>query len=163
MRMYLRVGPLACEGMIIVALFVLWPLVELAAAIAVAHAIGVLLTVLLLVAGWPVGTWLMRAEGRATLRRIRAALAAGRSPGVEAVDGALALAAGPLLIVPGFITDVLGLALLVPPVRRAAVALVARRGRRRFQRRGGGFGGGARRAYDVDSTARDLDSPQLPG
>jgi UPF0716 protein FxsA len=149
----------------ILALFILWPIAELAAAIAVAHAIGVLLTVLLLVAGWPVGTWLMRAEGRATLRRIRAALAAGRWAGGAdtAVDGALALAGGPLLIVPGFITDVLGLALLVPLVRRWAVALVVRRGRRRSQRRGGGFGGGSRRAYDVDSTARDLDSPQLPG
>jgi UPF0716 protein FxsA len=147
----------------ILALFILWPLAELVAAIAVAHAIGVLLTVLLLVAGLPVGTWLMRAEGRATLRRIRAALAAGRSPGVEAVDGALALAGGPLLIIPGFITDVLGLALLVPLVRRRVVALLVRRGRGRFQRRGGGFGGGPRRSYDVDSTARDLDSPQLPG
>jgi UPF0716 protein FxsA len=145
----------------ILAFLILWPVAEIAAAIVVAHAIGVLLTVLLLIAGWPVGTWLMRAEGRATLRRIRAALAAGRSPGPEAVDGALALAGGPLLIVPGFITDVLGLALLVPLVRRRAVALVVRRGRGRFGGRPGGSG--ARRDYDVDSTAHDLDSPQLPG
>ena len=149
----------------ILVLLILWPVAELAAAIVVAHAIGVLITVLLLIAGWPVGTWLMRTEGRATLRRIRAALAAGRGLGGTdgAVDGALALASGPLLIVPGFITDVLGLALLVPLLRRRVAGLVLGRARARFERRSGRGRGGPRRGYDVDSTARDLDSPQLPG
>jgi UPF0716 protein FxsA len=149
----------------ILALFVLWVVAEIAAIIVVAHAVGVVVTVLALIAGWPVGTWLLRAEGRATLRRVRAALAAGRGvSGTDgAVDGALALAAGPLLIVPGFITDALALALLVPFVRRRAAALVVHRARGRAVRRAAGFADGARRDYDVDSTARDLDSPQLPG
>ena len=149
----------------ILALFVLWLIAEIAAIVVVAHAIGALLTVLALIAGWPVGTWLLRAEGRATLRRVRGALASGRGVGGtdQAVDGALALAAGPLFIVPGFITDVLGLALLLPLVRRRVAALIVRHGRGRGRPRSGGFRGGGRRADDIDSTARDLDSPQLPG
>jgi UPF0716 protein FxsA len=154
----------------ILALFVIWAVAEIAAIVAVAHLIGVLVTVLLLIAGWPVGTWLLRAEGRATLSRVRGALATGRSPGTEAVDGALALVAGPLFIIPGFITDVFGLALLVPMVRRRVVGLVLRHARGRVVRRAAGFATGARRDYDVDSTASpvpgtgyDRDSPQLPG
>jgi UPF0716 protein FxsA len=149
----------------ILALFVLWVLAEIAAVIAVAHAVGALITVLALIAGWPLGWWLLRAEGRATLRRVRAAFAAGRGVGGSelVVDGALALAAGPLFILPGFVTDALALALLVAPVRRRAAALVLRRTRGRVVRRAAGFADGARRDYDVDSTARDLDSPQLPG
>jgi UPF0716 protein FxsA len=149
----------------ILALFVLWVLAEIAAVIAVAHAVGALVTVLALIAGWPVGWWLMRAEGRATLRRVQAAFSTGRGVGGSdsVIDGALALAAGPLFIVPGFITDALALALLVPFVRRRAVALMLRRARGRVVRRAAGFAGGAHRDYDVDSTARDLDSPQLPG
>ena len=143
-------------------LLVLWPIAELAAAIAVAHAIGVLLTVILLVAGWPIGTWLMRAEGRTALRRFRGAIAAGRPPAGEAVDGALVLLGGPLLIVPGFITDVFGLTLLAPPVRHLAGRFVVRHARSRFMARAAGVRRDTR-GYDVDSTAHDAERPQLHG
>ena len=150
--------------MFILALLVLWPIAELAAAIAVAHAIGVLLTVILLVAGWPVGTWLLRAEGRAALRHFREAAAGGRPPAAEVVDGALALLGGSLLIVPGFITDVLGLALLVPALRRRLGGVVARNVRSRLVTRVAGLGArSGRPRYDADSTARDVDRPQLHG
>ena len=66
------------------------------------------------------GPWLLRAEGRAAWRRLSAAVADGRAPGREAVDGALALVAGLLFIVPGFITDVIG-----SPAARAVRAPVA--------------------------------------
>ncbi len=150
-------------------LIILWPIAELAAAFAVAHAIGVLLTVLLLIAGWPIGTWLMRAEGRTALSRFRAAVVprsgqghAGRPPAAEVADGALVLLGGPLLIIPGFITDVLGLALLVPPVRRAAGRFVVRHARSRLVSRAAGLHRRAR-ADDVDSTAHDAEWPQLHG
>jgi UPF0716 protein FxsA len=152
-------------------LLIIWPLAEIAAAIVVANAIGVLWCILLLIASWPVGSWLMRAEGRAVLTRLRAALTnpSPRGPGSEVADGALALLAGPLLIVPGFITDLLGLALLVPAVRsRLAPALVHRLGDR-LTRRAQRTGRRPRQPYDVDSTASDApptapgDRPQLHG
>ena len=133
---------------------ILWPLIEIAAGFAVAHAIGVLPCILLLLAGWPVGAALMRAQGRATVARLRDALATGRPPaGAESV---LSLLAGPLLIIPGFGTDVLAGLLLVGPVRRRAWALLAGRVRGRFS--GGGPRGGAH-ADDIDGTAHDTTRP----
>jgi UPF0716 protein FxsA len=150
---------------------ILWPLAEIAAAIAVGHVIGLWLTLLLLVLGWPVGTWLLRTEGRSAQRRLREALNAGRAPGREVIDGLLVLAGGLLLIIPGFITDALGLALLAPPLRRPLHGVVSRNLAGRLIARVAGFGrgprGGAPRGgghgYDVDSTAHDIDQPQLHG
>jgi UPF0716 protein FxsA len=151
------------------AVFLLWIVAEIAAAIAVAHVIGVLWCVLLLLAGWPFGAWLMRAEGRAALARLRDTLAAGRPPGPGLLDGALALLAGPLFIVPGFVTDVLALVLLVPAARHGLGRWLVAHAQSRFVSRAAGFAGGARRDYDVDATAHDVtprprgDRPQLNG
>jgi UPF0716 protein FxsA len=135
---------------------ILWPVAELAAAVAVASEIGVLLTVVLLLAAIPLGGLVLRAEGRAVMRRLAEALAAGRAPAREVLDGALVLSAGTLLIVPGFITDALGLLLLAPPTRAIARHLIARNLRSRLVARAIWFGAGAR-PYDVDSTARPYD------
>jgi UPF0716 protein FxsA len=151
------------------AVFLVWIVAEIAAALAVAHVVGVLWCVLLLLAGWPVGGWLLRAEGRAALARLRDTLAAGRPPGPGLLDGALALLAGPLLIVPGFVTDALALAMLVPAVRRGLGRWVIAHARSRFVSRAAGFAAGARHDYDVDATAYDVtprsrgDRPQLNG
>ena len=64
-----------------------------------------------------VGVWLVKREGLGTWRRAQAQLRAGEVPAAEAVDGALIAGAGLLLIVPGFITDGIGLLLLLPPLR----------------------------------------------
>ena len=147
--------------MLALLLMILWPVAELLVAIKVAEAIGALLTVLALIAGWPLGIWLMRAEGRVALRRLGVAVAAGRPPGREVLDGALVLAGGLLLIVPGFITDALGLALLLPPGRAAARWGIVRNLRSRIVLRATRFGNRGR-PMDVDSTAAELDAPQLP-
>jgi len=147
----------------------IWIVAEIAAAIAVAHVLGVLWCVLLLLAGWPAGGWLLRAEGRAALARLRDTLAAGRPPGPGLLDSALALLAGPLLIVPGFVTDALALLLLVPMVRRGLGRWLVAHAQSRFVARAARFARGARRDYDVDATASDVpprprgDSPQLHG
>jgi UPF0716 protein FxsA len=147
--------------MLALLLIVLWPVAELVVAIKVAEAIGVLLTVLALIAGWPLGLWLLRAEGRGAMRRLNAAVTAGRPPGREVLDGALVLVGGFLLIVPGFITDVLGLALLLPPGRAAARVAIVRNLRSHIVVRATGFAGRGRPG-DVDATATDVDGAQLP-
>ena len=63
------------------------------------------------------GIWLVKREGLGTWRRAQAQMRAGEIPAAEAVDGALIAGAGLLLIVPGFVTDVIGLLLLLPPLR----------------------------------------------
>lgn len=146
-------------------LLILWPVAELFVAFEVARAIGVLLTIVLLLVSWPVGGWLMRAEGRVALRRLSAAVAQGRTPGREVIDGALVLLGGVLLIIPGFITDVLGLALLLGPVRALGRRLLARNVQSRLLRRALRFTrppGGSATDYDVDSTANDIDRGRLP-
>jgi UPF0716 protein FxsA len=141
-------------------LLILWPLAELFVVIEIAQAIGVLLTILLLVVSWPLGTWALRSEGRAAWRRLSAAVAAGRSPGREVLDGALVLIGGLLLIIPGFISDLFGVLALLPPTR----ALLRRQLGGHLQSR---FVVGATRfartapQCDVDSTATDLDQPRL--
>jgi UPF0716 protein FxsA len=144
-------------------LLILWPIAELFVAIKVAEAIGVLLTVILLLVGWPLGMWLAKTQGRAAWRRLSAAAAAGRPPGREVIDGALVLAGGMLLIVPGFITDIFGLLLLLAPTRSVAGAAIRRNFQSRVVVAATRFSRAPRSAYDVDSTATDLDSPQLHG
>lgn len=150
--------------MIALVLFVLWPLVELFVAIRVGDAIGVLPTLLLLAAGWPVGLWVLRSQGRLAWRRLRAAIADGRPPGREVLDGALIVLGGGLLIVPGFVSDVVALALLLAPTRAVLRLALVRNFHSRVvvgAARMGGRPYDAGRSYDVDSTARDLDPPTL--
>jgi UPF0716 protein FxsA len=149
-------------------LFIVWVAAELFVIVKVAEAIGILLTLLLLIAAWPLGGWAMRSEGRVVWRHFNAAVAEGRPPGREVVDGVLVALGGLLLMVPGFISDAFGLFLLIPPTRmlvRATLVrnfqhrLVARAGR--FAGRSGAGRGGPTPPADVDGTATEIDPPQL--
>jgi len=146
--------------MFALALLILWPVAELFVAIKVAQAIGVLFTVLLLIASWPLGIWLARTQGRAAWRRLSVAIAQGRPPGREVIDGTLVLAGGLLLIIPGFITDVVGL-LLLAPTRSLARGALVRMVQSRLVTATARVAGAPRSRYDVDSTATDIDRPQL--
>lgn len=146
--------------MLFLLLFVLWPVAELYVAIQVAQAIGVLLTIVLLIASWPVGVWTVRSQGRAAWRRLTAAIAAGRPPAREVLDGALVLLGGGLLIVPGFITDAVGIVLLAPPIRALMRRVLVRNFQSRFVVQAARFTD-RRSPYDVDSTANDVDQSQL--
>jgi UPF0716 protein FxsA len=139
-------------------LLVLWPVAELLVAIQVAQLIGVLDTIVLLIITWPLGSWALRSQGRAAWRRLSLAVAEGRRPAREVLDGALILVGGLLLIVPGFITDVIGAFLLLPPTRALARALLTRNLQSRVVIRATQAG---RQTYDVDSTAHEIDQPRL--
>jgi UPF0716 protein FxsA len=145
---------------VVLLLAVLWPVAELFVAIQVAHAIGVVATIVLLIAGWPLGTWALRRQGAAAWRRLGLALAERRTPAREVVDGALVLVGGVLLMVPGFITDVLGILLLLPPSRALTRPLLVRNLQSRIVLRATQFSRPTS-AYDVDSTATDVEQQQL--
>lgn len=103
--------------MVVVLLLIVAPLVELYFIIQVAHVVGGWNTIALLLAMGLIGGWLLKRQGLAILGKISAAVNAGRIPDKELVDGLLILVAGALMMAPGFIGDLLGLLLLVPPVR----------------------------------------------
>src|ERR671926_1605725 len=110
----------------LVLLFILVPIAELAVIIQVGEAIGVWWTIALLIADSLLGSWLMRHQGRSAWRRFNEAIQAGRVPAREVLDGALVIFGGALLHTPGFITDILGLVLLVPPTRALVRAILSR-------------------------------------
>ena len=102
---------------LLVLLFLGLPIAELFVIIQVGHVLGLIDTLALLVVISVAGAWLVKREGLSVLRRARAQLDAGFVPGRELVDGSLILLAGALMLTPGFITDAVGLLLLLPPVR----------------------------------------------
>jgi UPF0716 protein FxsA len=148
-------------------LLILVPIAELYVIIQVGQAIGALPTIALLFASSILGTVLLRAQGRLAWRKFRGALAAGRAPTREVVDGALVICGGALLIVPGFLSDLLGLFLLLPPTRVLTRRLLLSGARGRMLMAAASFGGAsrgrARQDYDVDSTAHDVDARRLRG
>jgi UPF0716 protein FxsA len=136
-------------------LFILVPLAELAILVWLGRHVGLVPTVALVVVTGILGAALARHQGTATWRRFREALAAGRPPHRELVDGILVLLAGAVLLTPGLLTDLAGFALLVPPLRRRlggwlAGVLAARFRVRVAAARGGGTGPAGGDAVDVD-------------
>lgn len=115
------------------------PILEIAVFIIVGSYIGVLATVMLVVATTIVGSILMRMQGFGVLRQIQLAGDQGRLPGREVVHGVMILLAGFLLFVPGFITDTLGLLLFIPPLREVAWRYLRERIVVVAGRRAGGF------------------------
>jgi UPF0716 protein FxsA len=105
--------------------------VEITVMVLVGSAIGVLPTILLLIAASMIGGWLLRREGTRALGAFREAALARKPPHEEMVNGVLIAAAAVLIVLPGFVSDVLALFLLFPPTR----ALVARRWVRRAEAR----------------------------
>ena len=106
--------------------FVLVPIAELYVILKVGDTLGAPLTVAILVADSILGALLLRWQGRSTWARFIGAVQAGRIPHREILDGALVILGGALLITPGFITDVLGLGLLLPPTRAVVRGVLAR-------------------------------------
>ncbi len=112
---------------LLVALFLLTPLAEIWVLFQVGHVIGAGWTILLVITTAVVGAGLVRAQGLAVLSRVQAELNRGAVPATEMLRGLLLLVAGALLLTPGFITDTLGLILLVPPVQTLAIKAFLRR------------------------------------
>ena len=144
--------------LVLAVLFLVIPFLELAVIITVASQVGVLETIALLIIVSVAGAWLCKREGVGVLRRIRDSLDRGELPHRELVDGALILLAGALLLTPGFLSDCVGILLLLPPTRAIARTIVLQfLGRFTVAGRIGRRAGQARRAVryiDVRETPR---------
>src|SRR3954463_1663723 len=112
-------------------LFVIVPFVELYVIVQASHVFGVAATLLVLLAVSIFGAWLVKREGVGVWQKAQAKIENAEVPSRELVDGVLILIGGALLLTPGFVTDFLGLLLLLPPVRAAIRAGTTRRLRRR--------------------------------
>ena len=152
--------------LLLVLLFIVVPIVEIYVIIQVGQAIGALWTIALLVADSILGSMLMRSQGRAAWRRFNDAVAAGRVPAREVLDGALVIFGGALLLTPGFVTDIFGAALpAAADARRHPRAARAALRRAALRRGAGQRAAGARRrgqGGDVDGTATEVDPRALP-
>ena len=152
----------------LVLLFIVVPLVELYVIIQVGQEIGALPTIAILVADSLLGSVLMRSQGRAVWRRFNDALAAGRPPAREVLDGGLVILGGAFLLTPGFVTDLIGLVLLLPPTRAVVRGALVRRFSRSFFVRAAQRTRGQRTSvpapHDVEGTATEVrgDPPALP-
>jgi len=114
-------------GLYIIAAIVLLPLIEIAVFIWVGGAIGILPTILLTVVTALAGTLMLRQQGLSLLTRMQRELDAGRAPGNEVMQGAMIVMASIFLLIPGFVTDAVGLLLFVPPVREALARFIISR------------------------------------
>ncbi len=114
--------------------FLVLPILELAIIIQVGQEIGVVNTIALLLIVSMVGAWLVKREGLTVWRRFQQQVGMGVVPGREIADGVLIMLAGALLISPGFVTDCVGVLLLLPPVRGAIRSAALYRAGRKFIR-----------------------------
>ena len=166
----------------VVLLFIVVPILELYVIIQVGQLIGVWPTLALLLADALLGSMLLKHQGRGAWRRFNEALSAGRFPGKEVADGVLIVIGGTLLLAPGFLTDIAGLLLLIPPTRAIARGVLKRftvgrftvvgmpgGGRGPFGPPPGGAGPRPGRDYDFEGTAEEVPpqgnggDPRLPG
>jgi UPF0716 protein FxsA len=151
--------------LLLIILFIVVPIAELAVLIQVGQLIGVWWTIALLIADALLGSYLLRTQTRTAWRRFNEALEQGRVPHREVIDGVLVIFGGVLLLTPGFITDIFGLLFLFPPTRVLLRALLVRRGALKLM---GSMPGTAtppngrfRHPDDVEGTAVDIDPDRL--
>ncbi|MGR8979282.1 MAG: FxsA family protein [Gammaproteobacteria bacterium] len=117
-------------------LFLTIPFAEIYILLAVGGIIGPLPTIFLVVLTAVVGAWLLRQQGFATFQRFQASLAQGVIPAYEMIEGPILLVGGALLLTPGFITDILGFACLIPQLRKKIAQYVIEK---HLIQAGGGF------------------------
>jgi UPF0716 protein FxsA len=154
---------------LLVVLFILVPIAELAIIIQVGSAIGVWWTIALLIADSILGALLMRSQGRAAWRRFNEALQGGRAPAREVADGVLIIFGGALLLTPGFLSDIAGLLFLLPPTRALIRRVFLRQAIRRMTASmrvatfppGGPGAFGRTGDVDYEATAVDVERPGL--
>jgi UPF0716 protein FxsA len=146
-------------------IFIVVPLAELYVIFKVGESIGYPLTILILAVDSIIGSLLLKSQGRAVWRRFSETMAAGRVPHRELLDGVMVIFGGAFLITPGFLTDILGILLLLPPTRAVLRRLVVRalRGRVALEVAGAATRRRGRDRFDVEGTATELrDEPRLP-
>lgn len=155
--------------------FIVVPVVEIFLITQVAGQLGWPETIFLVIAVSLAGAWLVKREGLAVIRRVQVALGSAKMPTNDLADGAMIFFASALMLTPGFLTDAVGLILLLPPTRAMLRPPVISFFAKRIEVRTAGFGGAmfgrspgfGRNVYDAPSSAdltdiTDVDDPEEP-
>ncbi len=121
--------------------FIVVPVVEIYLITQVASQLDWLPTIALVIGVSMIGAWLVRREGMGVIDRVRTAFSSGKLPTNELADGAMIFFASALMLTPGFLTDFLGLALLIPPIRALMRPPVVAFFKKRIDVRTQGLGG----------------------
>lgn len=100
---------------------------ELYVLLAVGSVLGAIPTILLIIASAALGSFLLKQQGFATYQRFQASLQKNEVPAVELMEGFVILLGGALLLTPGFITDIVGLCCLFPPLRQHIIGFMLER------------------------------------
>jgi len=111
----------------LIVIFIILPILEVAMFLAMANLIGGWLSLFVLLAMSLFGVWLVKRQGLAVMRRTRQSINSGEVPTREVLDGTLIAFAGVLCVIPGFLTAIVGLLILTPPVRAFSRSLAGRR------------------------------------
>ena len=145
----------------------LWAWAELAVFIAIGSEIGALLTIIGIAVTAMVGLWLLKSQGRAIMASLQQKMARGEAPVASMADGAAIAAGAVLMLIPGYITDAMGLVLFIPGVRTiigaGLIARMMRRGAGRFSFNGGQFGAGQFGAGSFSGHQGTTGEPGQPG
>jgi len=108
-------------------LFIAMPIIEIFLLIKIGSSIGALLTIAIVIVTAVLGTWMLRAQGMSTLNKARRRMSGGEVPAFEMMEGMALGIGGALLLTPGFVTDAIGFACLIPFTRRLMVGALSKR------------------------------------
>lgn len=139
------------------------PLIEIALFIQVGGLIGLLPTLATVLLTAVIGTYLLRKQGGDALRRLQNSLRGGGDPRGPLAHGALILVSGIVLLTPGFFTDAIGFALLVPAIRNVVIRELGKRVTVAATRAGGEAGRGPRTSDDVIEGQYEVEMPPNDG
>lgn len=139
-------------------LFLVVPLIEIALFVQIGGAIGLFATLAIVILTAIAGTYLVRSQGLAVLSQLQTSMNELRDPTEPLAHGAMILFSGALLLTPGFFTDGLGLALMVPGVRSAVFRFL----RARVKVQGFSYGAQTQQTDIIEGEFEEIDPPKGP-
>ena len=126
---------------ILLFLFIFVPVFEISLLINIGKTIGGFNTIAFVIFTAILGAYLVKQQGIETMQKVQKEMNSGRMPAMQMAEGVALLFAGAVLLTPGFLTDAIGFALLVPFIRQTMIAWVAKKGIVKTQTSNGGFTG----------------------
>lgn len=142
---------------IILALFIIIPIIEIFLFMRIGALIGVMPTLGMIILTAVIGVSMLKMQGLSTLQRAQNNLQENKIPATELIEGIILLLCGALLLTPGFFTDAIGFLMLVPHIRRAAAKIIIEKGKLQIMNGSGFSGFSSTQGFDSSSGNQDGD------
>ena len=144
-------------------LFIIVPILEISVLIQVGGIIGGFNTLILVLLSAALGSYFVKREGVSALQSAQAKMAQNQLPAKELLNGALLILAGVMLITPGFLTDILGLSLVIPLTRKLYAAILVKKLSAHFVQANGQAQGGFHQSYQQQTPPSDHNGDVFEG